>query len=142
MSTTLNRRGFVAASVAAATMPLIPGSASAQGAWPSRKNRMICSYPADGQTDLLARAFGEFISKLVGQTVVMENRAGASGSIGAAEVARVERSHNIMLDLDNLCDEQSRDQDARLRRGQGPDARQLHSSAAPLLLANSRSKGG
>jgi tripartite-type tricarboxylate transporter receptor subunit TctC len=49
---------------------------------------MICSYPAGGQTDLLARAFGEFISRQVGQNVIIENKAGAAGSIGTAEVAR------------------------------------------------------
>jgi hypothetical protein len=73
---------------AAAAMPLLLRRASAQAAWPSRQIRMICSYPAGGQTDLLAHAFGEFISKQVGQTVVIENKAGASSSIGAAEVAR------------------------------------------------------
>ena len=58
---------------------------------------MVCSYPAGGQTDLLARAFGEFISKQVGQTVVNENKAGASGSIGAAEVARAAPDGHTIL---------------------------------------------
>ena len=58
---------------------------------------MICSYPAGGQTDLLARAFGEYISRQVGQTVVIENKAGASGSIGAAEVARAEPDGHTIL---------------------------------------------
>ena len=58
---------------------------------------MICSYPAGGQTDLLARAFGEFISRQVGQTVVIENKAGASGSIGAQEVARAEPDGHTIL---------------------------------------------
>jgi tripartite-type tricarboxylate transporter receptor subunit TctC len=58
---------------------------------------MICSYPAGGQTDLLARAFGDYISKQVGKTVVIENKAGASGSIGAAEVARAEPDGHTIL---------------------------------------------
>jgi tripartite-type tricarboxylate transporter receptor subunit TctC len=58
---------------------------------------MVCSYPAGGQTDLLARAFGEFISKQVGQTVVNENKAGASGSIGAADVARAAPDGHTIL---------------------------------------------
>ena len=86
----LNRRRFIAAGTATAAMPFLPRGASAQAAWPSRQIRMLCSYPAGGQTDLLARAFGEYISRQVGQTVVIENKAGASGSIGAAEVARAE----------------------------------------------------
>jgi tripartite-type tricarboxylate transporter receptor subunit TctC len=90
MAANFNRRRFIAAGAATAAMPFLLRRAFAQAAWPSRQIRMICSYPAGGQTDLLARAFGEFISRQVGQTVVIENKAGASGSIGAAEVARAE----------------------------------------------------
>lgn len=78
-------------------MPFISRGASAQAAWPSRNIRMICSYPAGGQTDLLARAFGDFITRQVGKTVVVENKAGASGSIGAAEVARAEPDGHTIL---------------------------------------------
>ena len=98
MLTKLNRRHFIAAGTAAAAMPFISRSASAQAAaWPSRSIRMVCSYPAGGQPDLLARAFGEFISKQVGQTVVNENKAGASGSIGAADVARAAPDGHTIL---------------------------------------------
>ncbi len=97
MSMKFNRRHFIAAGTAAAAAPLLLRRASAQAAWPSRNIRMICSYPAGGQTDLLARAFGEFISKQVGQTVVIENKAGASGSIGAAEVARAAPDGHTIL---------------------------------------------
>jgi tripartite-type tricarboxylate transporter receptor subunit TctC len=97
MSTKISRRHVSAAGTAAVAMPFLPRRASAQAAWPSRQIRMICSYPAGGQTDLLARAFGEFISKQVGQTVVIENKAGASGSIGAAEVARAEPDGHTIL---------------------------------------------
>ena len=97
MSAKFSRRHFMAAGTAAAAMPLLLRGASAQAAWPSRNIRMVCSYPAGGQTDLLARAFGDFISKQVGKTVVIENKAGASGSIGAAEVARAEPDGHTIL---------------------------------------------
>ncbi len=97
MSAKFSRRHIIAAGAAAATLPLLSRGASAQGAWPSRQIRMICSYPAGGQTDLLARAFGEFIARQVGQTVVIENKAGASGSIGAAEVARAAPDGHTIL---------------------------------------------
>ena len=97
MSAKLNRRHFIAAGAAAVAAPFLSRKASAQAAWPSRQIRMICSYPAGGQTDLLARAFGEYISKQVGQNVVIENKAGASGSIGAAEVARAEPDGHTIL---------------------------------------------
>lgn len=93
----LNRRHFIAAGSAAVVTPFLGRGASAQGAWPSRNIRMVCSYPAGGQTDLLARAFGDYIGKQVGQTVIIENKAGASGSIGAAEVARAAPDGHTIL---------------------------------------------
>ncbi|MCP1829915.1 tripartite-type tricarboxylate transporter receptor subunit TctC [Bradyrhizobium sp. USDA 4532] len=97
MPAKFSRRHVIAAGTAAAAMPFLSRGASAQAAWPSRQSRMICSYPAGGQTDLLARAFGEFIARQVGQTVVIENKAGASGSIGAAEVARAAPDGHTIL---------------------------------------------
>ena len=102
MSVKFNRRHFIAAGTAAAAMPCLARGASAQGAsaqgtWPSRNIRMVVSYPAGGQTDLLARAFGDYISRQVGQNVVVENKAGASGSIGAAEVARAAPDGHTIL---------------------------------------------
>jgi tripartite-type tricarboxylate transporter receptor subunit TctC len=97
MSVKFNRRHFIAAGTAAAAMPFLSRGAPAQAAWPSRNIRMVCSYPAGGQTDLLARAFGDFITRQVGQTVVIENKAGASGSIGAADVARAEPDGHTIL---------------------------------------------
>jgi hypothetical protein len=95
MSAKLDRRQFIAAGTTMLAMPFVSRSASAQAGWPSRQIRMVCSYPAGGQTDLLARAYGEFISKQVGKTVVVENKPGAAGAIGTAEVARA--------DLAELC---------------------------------------
>ena len=97
MSTKFNRRHFIAGGTAAAAMPFLTRGASAQAAWPSRQIRMVCSYPAGGQTDLLARAFGDFIARQVGQNVIIENKAGASGSIGAAEVARAAPDGHTIL---------------------------------------------
>jgi tripartite-type tricarboxylate transporter receptor subunit TctC len=97
MSVKINRRHFMAAGTAAAATPWLSRGASAQAAWPSRNIRMVCSYPAGGQTDLLARAFGDFITRQVGKNVVIENKAGASGSIGAAEVARAEPDGHTIL---------------------------------------------
>src|SRR5687767_12212870 len=97
MSLKFNRRRFIAAGTAAATMPYLARGASAQSTWPSRTIRMVCSYPAGGQTDLLARAFGDYISRQVGQNVIVENKAGASGSIGAADVARAAPDGHTVL---------------------------------------------
>lgn len=97
MSAKLDRRRFIAAGTTTLAMPFVSRGASAQAAWPSRQIRMICSYPAGGQTDLLARAYSEFIAKQVGKTVVVENKPGAAGAIGTAEVARAEPDGHTIL---------------------------------------------
>ena len=97
MLTKINRRHFIAAGTAAAATPSSCAAPRRKPHGRRGKIRMICSYPAGGQTDLLARAFGEFIARQVGKTVVIENKAGACGSIGAAEVARAEPDGHTIL---------------------------------------------
>src|SRR5215510_6008397 len=64
------------------------GRAAAQGAFPSKPIRIVVPYPAGGQTDGIARSFGDFLSRKLGQSVVVENKGGAGGTIGVAEVKR------------------------------------------------------
>ena len=97
MSAKLGRRHFITAGAAATAIPFLSRRAWSQAAWPSRQIRMVCSYPAGGQTDLLARAFGDFIARQVGKIVIIENKAGAAGSIGAAEVARAAPDGHTIL---------------------------------------------
>ncbi len=63
------------------------GSAAA-AAFPSKPLRLIVSYPPGGTADLLSRALGEGLGKSLGQTVVIENRPGANGNVGADLVAK------------------------------------------------------
>ena len=70
---------------AAAAAATLSAPAIAQ-AWPSKPIRIICGYPVGGLTDIFARAYGEGISQLTGQPVVVENKAGASGTIAAEQV--------------------------------------------------------
>ena len=87
MAIKLTRRSLLRTGAAAATLPLIGTPAIAQG-WPNKPIRFVVSYPAGGLTDIFARAYGEYISKQLGQTVVVENKAGAGGTVGALEVKR------------------------------------------------------
>jgi tripartite-type tricarboxylate transporter receptor subunit TctC len=71
-------------------LPLLaaPLVARAQGDWPRETIRWILPYAAGGPTDLIARIVAERLSQALPQRVVVENRAGAGGNIGAAAVAR------------------------------------------------------
>lgn len=68
------------------TAAMLPAQASAQ-AWPSRPIRVFVPYPAGGATDLAARTFAQSMQRRLNQTIVVENRAGAGGSIGLEAVA-------------------------------------------------------
>ena len=66
---------------------VIAGAAFAQ-AWPQKPVKFIVPFPPGGATDISARLLGEKLSQIWGQQVVIENRGGAGGGVGAAEAAR------------------------------------------------------
>jgi len=66
---------------------LLAAGAQAQS-WPQKPVRFIVPFPPGGATDISARLVGEKLSQIWGQTVVIENRGGAGGGLGAAEAAR------------------------------------------------------
>ncbi len=72
----------------AATVPLLGSRAGAQAWKPTKPVRIVCGYPGGGGSDAAARAFADFLSKSLGQPVVVENKAGAGGSVAATEVKR------------------------------------------------------
>jgi tripartite-type tricarboxylate transporter receptor subunit TctC len=82
--TGLTRRGLIGAGAALG----MARAAAAQEAWPSRPVRIIVPFPAGGTTDLLARLYAQRLTETLGQSVVVENRGGGGGSIGAEVVAR------------------------------------------------------
>ena len=64
-----------------------PLAAAAQG-YPTKPVRLIVPFPPGGATDISARIVGQKLGEMWGQTVVIENRGGAGGNVGAAEAAR------------------------------------------------------
>ena len=83
----MDRRTFLAAGAAAAALPAFTVEVLAQ-AYPNKPIRIVVGYPAGGQADIIARTYGEYLSRQLGQPVVVENKGGAGGILGAVEVKR------------------------------------------------------
>lgn len=80
----LDRRTLLAASAALAA----PSGLRAQGAWPSQPLKVIVPFTPGGSTDLLARVLGQKLEPILRQPVIVDNKPGAGGSIGAGQVAK------------------------------------------------------
>jgi tripartite-type tricarboxylate transporter receptor subunit TctC len=81
--TQLHRRRLLAATAGLA----LAGPVAAQG-WPDRPIRIVVPFPPGGSNDIVARQLAEALRPLLGQPVVVENRAGAGGNVGADAVAK------------------------------------------------------
>jgi tripartite-type tricarboxylate transporter receptor subunit TctC len=80
---TLSRRHLVAAGALA-----VPLMARGQAPWPSKPVRIVVPFSAGGTTDILARAIAPELQRACGQVFVVDNKPGAGGNSGAAEVAK------------------------------------------------------
>jgi tripartite-type tricarboxylate transporter receptor subunit TctC len=74
--------------LALAAVAAIITSAQAQDAWPSKPIRLIAPFPPASTSDVIARVLGQKLSQRLGQPVVVDNRVGASGNIGADAIAK------------------------------------------------------
>lgn len=86
----LDRRAVIMATATASLglASLAPKAARGGESWPSRPLRCVVPYPPGGPTDILARVVLQRVAQILGQPVIIDNRAGASGVIGSGEVAR------------------------------------------------------
>ncbi|MCA7082391.1 tripartite tricarboxylate transporter substrate binding protein [Cupriavidus sp. DB3] len=91
----MKRRKFLVASSILMTTALPRLGAAAD--WPARPIRMVIGYPPGGSTDVGGRLLAEQLSSRLGQQIVVENRPGASGTIGAASVVRAEPDGYTLL---------------------------------------------
>ena len=80
----LNRRQVIAGAAALAAPALLPAHVLAQDKYPNRPITLIAPWPSGGSSDAVMRAFGESASKALGVPVVIENKPGAGGTLGAA----------------------------------------------------------
>ncbi len=78
-------------------LPFLATAARAQEVFPSRPMRFVVPFAAGGNTDAMARLYGAFISRRLGQPVVVENRTGAAGAIGTEAVVRSRPDGYTML---------------------------------------------
>ncbi|MBL6614577.1 MAG: tripartite tricarboxylate transporter substrate binding protein [Reyranella sp.] len=89
----LSRRRFSILSTLAA-----PGIAAAQTPWPSRPIRWIVNFPPAGAADILSRTLAEYFGSRLGQPIVVENKPGAGGLLGADIVAKARGdAHMVMM---------------------------------------------
>jgi len=89
-------RGCIGAGLALAAMLAALPQADAQD-YPSRPVKIIVPFPAGGTADVMPRVIGEWLSRKWGQPVVVENRTGAAGNIGAEAVAKAEPAGYTLL---------------------------------------------
>ena len=89
-------RGCIGAGFALAAMLAALPQAAAQD-YPSRPVKIIVPFPAGGTADVMPRVIGEWLSRKWGQPVVVENRTGAAGNIGAEAVAKAEPDGYTLL---------------------------------------------
>ncbi len=83
----MHRRTLLAAATGAA-LALTGGAAHAQSAYPNKPVRLVVPFAPGGTTDIVARVVSEKVGAALGQTMIVENKAGGGGSVGATEIAR------------------------------------------------------
>lgn len=96
----MNTRSFVSgglALLAAVSLQWAPFAVHAQGKFPERALRLVVPFAPGGVNDIIGRRWAQDLSKVLGQNIIVENRAGASGGIGAQEVARAKPDGYTML---------------------------------------------
>lgn len=91
----LSRRNFL---IAASAAPAItPSIVRAQSTWPTKPIRWIVNFPPAGAADILSRTLGEWFGTKLGQPIVIENKPGAGGLLGADIVAKGKGDTHIVM---------------------------------------------
>jgi len=99
----MNKHRRLITSLVAATLGWLAGAAQAQ-TWPAKPIKIVVPFPAGGTSDVLARLMGQKMSENWGQAVVVENRPGSNGNLGADAVAKSAPDGYtlVLMDVGNL----------------------------------------
>ena len=103
----MHRRDFLKGAVTLPTVTaagLAAPALRAQERWPARNITMVVPFPPGGQADLAARPVAAALERILGRSVIVENRGGAGGLVGNAAVARAEPDgYNLLMTLSSLA---------------------------------------
>lgn len=92
----MRRRPALALAAASALAALLPATGHAQ-AWPAKPIRLVIPFPAGGATDIVGRLLAQKLGAALGQQVVIDNKPGAGGTIGADLVAKAPADGHTLL---------------------------------------------
>ena len=94
----LSRRHLLLAGTAAAVSPsMAAGQTATPGPWPTKPIRWIVNFPPAGAADIMSRALAEYFGTKLGQPIVVENKPGAGGMLGADIVAKARGDSHIVM---------------------------------------------
>jgi tripartite-type tricarboxylate transporter receptor subunit TctC len=91
------RRRALRAALAAGAAAALPGLARAQAAWPTKPVRFVVPFAPGGSSEIVARSTAVELTKLLGQSVYVENKPGGAGNIAMADVAGATDQHTLVL---------------------------------------------
>ncbi|MFM8665882.1 MAG: Bug family tripartite tricarboxylate transporter substrate binding protein [Betaproteobacteria bacterium] len=93
----IRRRALLQTAAACSLLPL-SAVVRAQAGWPSQPIKLLIAFPAAGTTDILARAMAPELQRAFGQPFVVENKPGAGGNVGSADVAKSPNDgHHLLM---------------------------------------------